>query len=374
MIIMKNIAIFSLFVLIILGVVIYPLSNAPVSQAATFVADDGVPTLQTTVSQADLKVTTVPTVKSRPTSRPTSDSVLPEGPRAAVQLSPTARPTAAVVQTITALPELPVKLDTMVIFSKNLDGAERVAQVYLPGEYAQNPTKRYPVLYALDGQQLPEIGFAQTLNELFAAREMAPVIVVAVHSTEGDLRREELGAGKNINLFGWGTLSEAFNQFMVSELVPKVNSSYRTLAGAQNTAIMGWSLGGLSSFYLAWQYSETFGMVGAFSPSFWWRTASQPGEELQARVILNLVAAGDKRPGLRMWFEAGTKELPYSDVDGNGEIDMIQDVQDVMKLLVQKGYQTNTDLVYVEVPGGLHELTTWETVLPDFLRFAFPVK
>lgn len=47
----------------------------------------------------------------------------------------------------------------------------------------------------LDGQQLPQIGFAQTLNELTAARVMAPVIVVAVYSTEGDLRREEL-AGK----------------------------------------------------------------------------------------------------------------------------------------------------------------------------------
>jgi len=40
----------------------------------------------------------------------------------------------------------------------------------------------------------------------------------------------------------------------------------------------------------------------------------------------------------------------------------------------QKGYQANTDLVYLEVPGGLHELSTWETVLPDFLRFAFPVE
>lgn len=370
---MKNILIFTLLVVVLLSLLISPLSNSFAGPSAVSVPDSAAPTPQR-VAQTSVKATPLPTLKPRPTSRPTPVSVLPEGPRAAIQTSPTARPAPAVVQTQTALPELPVRLETLVIFSKNLDGTERVTQVYLPGEYAQNPTKRYPVLYALDGQQLPDIGFAQTLTELFTAREMAPFIVVAVHSTEGDLRREELGAGTNINLFGWGTLSEAFNQFMVDELVPKVNSSYRTLTGAQNTAIMGWSLGGLTSFYLVWQYPETFGTVGAFSPSFWWRTTSQPGEELQARVIPNLVAAGDKRSGLRMWFEAGTKELPYSDVDGNGVIDMIQDVQDVMKLLAQKGYQANTDMVYLEVPGGLHELSTWETVLPDFLRFAFPVK
>lgn len=154
--------------------------------------------------------------------------------------------------------------------------------------------------------------------------------------------------------------------------MPKVNEKYRTLANAQSTGVMGWSLGGLTSFYLAWEYPDTFGIVGAFSPSFWWRTNSEPGEELQARVIPNLVAEDDLRPGLRMWFEAGTKELPYSDVDQNGVIDMIQDVQDVMQLLAEKGYQENSDMVYVEVPGGLHELSTWETVIPNFLQFAFP--
>jgi enterochelin esterase-like enzyme len=248
-----------------------------------------------------------------------------------------------------------------------------VAQVYLPGGYAQNLTQRYPVLYALDGQQLPEIDFQQTLNELVSSGQMAPTIVVAVYSTEGDLRREELGAGPNINFLGWGTSSDAFNRFMVNELVPKVNNSYRTLIGPQNTAVMGWSLGGLASFYLVWQYPDTFGTAGAFSPSFWWRTESPAGQELQARVIPNLVASSPQRPGMRFWLEAGTKELPYSDIDGNGVIDMIQDARDVRDLLLQKGYRANSDVVYVEVEGGLHELSTWQTVIPDFLKFAFPV-
>ena len=301
-------------------------------------------------------------------------AVLPEGPNAASGVISIVRTSAVSFQTGSVSTNLPGTLETLTLFSTFMNGAERIAEVYLPGDYAQNPTQSYPVLYAFDGQQLPQIGFEKTLTQLFASGEVSPFIVVAVFSTEGDLRREELGAGPSINLFGWGTLSDVFNHFVINELIPQVNSSYRTLTGSKNTAVMGWSLGGLTSFYLAWQYPDTFGTVGAFSPSFWWRTESLPEEELQTRVIPNLVRSSPKRPGLRMWFEAGTKELPYSDIDGNGVIDMIQDVQDVQALLAQKGYQANTDLVYVEVPGGQHELSTWATVMPDFLKFAFPVK
>jgi enterochelin esterase-like enzyme len=312
---------------------------------------------------------------SQPSSNPTSTvqltpaTLLPQGPSVALP-SGTLSQGGAAVNLASALP---VTLDTLAIFSTNLNGAERVAQVYLPGDYEQNPARRYPVLYALDGQQFPQIDFQQTLNELVSTGQMEPAIVVAVYSTEGDLRREELGAGPNINFLGWGTSSDAFNRFMVEELVPEVNSAYRTLTGPQHTTVMGWSLGGLTSFYLGWQYPDTFGTVGAFSPSFWWRTESPAGQELQARVIPNLVASNSQRPGLRVWLEAGTKELPYSDVDGNGVIDMIQDARDVRDLLLQKGYQAGSDVVYIEVEGGLHELSTWQTVMPDFLKFAFPV-
>lgn len=359
---MKKSWVFLLAMLVILGWLFMPTSNV---SANSGVADEmpalGPQCTQDKIAKRDPRLT--------PPPQPASAVSLPQGPNA-IPLSGV--PNQAVAVSIQAS-TLPVTLDTLAIFSANLNGAERVAQVYLPGDYALNPAQRYPVLYALDGQQLPQIDFQQTLNELVSSGQMEPTIVVAVYSTEGDLRREELGAGTSINFLGWGTSSDAFNRFMVDELVPKVNSAYRTLTGAQNTAVMGWSLGGLTSFYLAWQYPDSFGTVGAFSPSFWWRTEGPAGQELQARVVPNLVRSSPLRPGLRVWMEAGTKELPYSDVDGNGVIDMLQDARDVRDLLLQKGYRANRDVVYVEVEGGVHELSTWQTVMPDFLKFSFPV-
>lgn len=251
---------------------------------------------------------------------------------------------------------------------------ERVISIYLPGEYERFPQKRYKVLYAFDAQQLPEIAFEQYLNSMAMAGRSEPVIVVAVTALDEDLRKEELGTGPYLNVFGWGTLSDVFNKFMINELLPKIQETYRTQPGAQNTGIMGWSLGGLAAVYLAWQYPDKFGIVGAFSPSLWWRAQSAAGGELQARIIHRVVRESPKRPGLRFWFEAGTSEEPKTDLDKNGTPDVIQDIQDLMKELEKKGYQSGTDMVYLQVAGGQHSIITWARVLPDFLQWAFPPK
>lgn len=315
----------------------------------------------------------MPTATLQPTQAypPTSTATL--RPSLTPTLSPSLTPTLP-PPTLTPTRFPPVTVEKIKMASKFMGGMERLITVYLPGEYTANPQKRYKVLYAFDGQELPLIAFEQYLNSLTASRQIEPLIVVAIQSADGDLRHEELGAGPYLNVFGWGTLSDYFNRFMVSELLPKIASSYRTQPGPANTGVMGWSLGGLAAFYLAWQYPDSFGMVGAFSPSFWWRTKSQAGFELQSRVMHSVVRNSQKRAGLRMWFEAGTQEEPFSDINKNGVSDMIEDIQDLWKELEQKGYQAGVDMTYVQVEGGRHEVTTWARVLPDFLRWAFPAQ
>lgn len=313
--------------------------------------------------------------QSTPVSQPTQMQAVTLTPPPAT-MTPAPRLTATLVPSATpgpsATPFAPVSVTALVIKSKYMNGLERVMSVYLPGEYARFPEKRYRVLYAFDGQQLPEIAFEQYLNSLFKAGRIEPVIVVAVQALDGELRKEELGTGPYLNLFGWGTLSDVFNKFMINELLPKVQDTYRTLIGPQNTGIMGWSLGGLAAFYLAWQYPDRFGIVGAFSPSLWWRAEIKPGEEMDGRVIQRIVREGARRPGLRMWFEAGTSEEPQTDMDKNGVPDVIQDIQDLIKELEKKGYAPETDLKFLQVEGGQHAITTWARVLPDFLEWAFP--
>jgi iron(III)-enterobactin esterase len=286
--------------------------------------------------------------------------------------TPTPFPTSLPTPAPTATLPPPVSIETVTVPSRFMNGMKRSAAVYLPGNYRQDLNRRYKVLYAFDGQELPLIAFEVYLNSLVASKQMEPIIVVGITALDGDLRHEELGTGQILNVFGWGTLADGFNKFLIYELMPTINKEYRTLTDAKNTGVMGWSLGGLAAVYLGWQYPTNFGIVGAFSPSLWWRAESKPGYELQARVIHQLVRNGAKRPGLRMWFEAGTNEDPQTDIDKNGVVDVIQDIQDLTDLLKQKGYQPGTDFTYVQVTGGQHEITTWAKVLPEFLHWAYP--
>lgn len=279
---------------------------------------------------------------------------------------PTALPS-RMPPTSTSMP--PVTMEVLPIYSNYL-GYSRPVTVYLPGEYHNLPDKRYKVLYANDGQDLIEIMMDLHLNSLSAARQIQPIIVVAIPSN--DNRLYEYGTGTVPSVDGWGTMAQAYNNYIVRELKPMVDSKYRTLKGPENNGFMGWSLGGLAAFYLVWQYPNEFGIVGTFSPSFWWRTNQNSLQELLAsRVIHKLVRETGKRPGMRMWFEAGTAD-ETNDRDRNGVIDVLQDITELMDELGKKGYKPEVDMKLVVVPGGRHELSTWAAVLPEFLRWAYP--
>ena len=59
-----------------------------------------------------------------------------------------------------------------------------------------------------------------------------------------------------------------YSQFLKKSVKPFIDSTYRTLNNAKNTAVMGSSMGGLISFHLAWEYPEIFSMAGCLSPAF----------------------------------------------------------------------------------------------------------
>ena len=61
---------------------------------------------------------------------------------------------------------------------------------------------------------------------------------------------------------------EDYGRFLVEELKPWIDDNYRTLSGARHTAVLGSSLGGVVSFYLAWQWPEVFGSAGCMSSTF----------------------------------------------------------------------------------------------------------
>ena len=282
---------------------------------------------------------------------------------------PTLAPT--LQATPSATPLAPVRQETLPISSRFL-GNSRVLTIYLPPAYDTETRRRFKVLYFNDGQDLALVALEQILYGYISLNELDQIIVVGIPAS--DNRDNEYGTGNIKDDSGQGTQAQQYEDFLIQEVIPLVNSSYRTLTGPQNTGIAGQSLGGLSAFYTAWTHPEVFGIVGAFSGSFWWRTdVSSLQALLDSRVAQKTVRETKTHPQLKMWFSAGTAEFDQ-DRDSNGVIDMVQDTTDLLAELSKKGYQNGIDTRYVQIEGGKHDWASWVKVLPDFLMWAFPGK
>ena len=243
-------------------------------------------------------------------------------------------------------------------------------EVYLPTGYDDDSTRRYPILYSNDGQALGAMDAAAVMTTQVLAGRMVPIIIVGIHS-DTDWRGEEYALAGQRSVGANGAGAAAFQQFVLDSVIPLIEERYRVARGPSHTAFMGWSLGGLSAFDMVWNHPDQFGIAGLFSGSFWWRDNNgTPAERQAGRLTHRMVRESSPRPGLRFWFMTGRQE-ETDDRDGNGVIDVIQDVDELIGELEHKGYRRGGDIAWKQVDGD-HSVATWSRVLPDFLVWAFP--
>lgn len=236
---------------------------------------------------------------------------------------------------------------------------DRDIEVYLPEAYLDEPTRRFPVFFLHDGQNLFDSRTAYipdctwrahtTADRLTTAGAIEPVILVGINNT-GLRRMAEYTPSRDSHLRGGD--GDLYGRLLIEELKPLIDSAFRTLSDAPHTAIGGSSLGGLISLYLAFTYPEIFSKLAALSPSIWWDN----------RAILRTVSTGRTRPDLRIWLDMGT---------GEG-LRHLRDTDLLHRRLVDRGWRDNIDLSYLRVPNGLHSETAWAARFDQVLRFLFP--
>jgi enterochelin esterase-like enzyme len=215
---------------------------------------------------------------------------------------------------------------------------DHVVRIYLPPGYEENALKRYPVLYMHDGTNLffPEEAFLgrewtvdETMDVLDSMSLIDKTIVVGVHAGK-DVREDEYTRP------GY----EAYGRSLVEELKPYVDQHLRTLPGPHRTSVMGSSLGGVLSFFLAWEWPEVFGSAGCLSSTFGWR------DDLLERVLTE-----PKRPA-RFYLDSGWPGDNY-------EVTVAMAVA-----LKHRGWTYGLDLLHLGFPGAKHEEPAWAERLP----------
>ncbi len=245
-------------------------------------------------------------------------------------------------------------------FRSNLLDRERDVLVYLPPGYEESD-RRYPILYLQDGQNVfdgatsfiqgKEWRADETAQDLILAGTIEPLIMVAIYNAGHD-RLDEYTPTRDL-LVGKGGEANLYCRMLVEELMPVVNRCYRTRLGPENTALAGSSLGGLLSLHLGLAHPELFGKVAALSPSVWW----------DKRALLRQVNELVERPPVKIWLDIGTEE---------GRI-AIRQVRQLRNGLCAKGWRLNSDLVYFEAKGGVHDENAWAERVAPCLSFLFPM-
>ena len=239
--------------------------------------------------------------------------------------------------------------------------------VYLPKNVA-NPAS-LPLLLINDGQDLPKMPFASMLSGMVQSEEIMPVVAVGIYCNHD--RKLEYGTAEEPDYMNRGSRAKYHSKFVLKELIPYIRVKYH-LPGTSDTAFAGFSLGGLSALDIVWKHPEIFNTAAVFSGSFWWRSRALDNgyDENADRIMHKLIRNGRYAPSLKFFLQTGNLDETM-DRNNNGIIDSIDDTLDLISELENKGYRKDEHIHYLEMLNGCHDVVTWGTAFPEFLKWRY---
>jgi len=237
-------------------------------------------------------------------------------------------------------------------YHSKITGKWRRCFVYTPPDYDTNLSARYPVLYLQHGSGEDETGWIfqghanLILDNLIAEKKAVPMIVVMdngyASAPAGPFGPSASGRGADIG---------AFEDVMLKEVIPMIDSSFRSIPDSEHRAMAGLSMGANQALHLATGHLDTFAYMAGFSGTM----NGLSTDPLDAATAFNGVfkdgAAFNQKVKL-LWLGLGTQEpnpFPAS-------------VGAFRAMLDKSGIR----YVYYSSPGTAHEWLTWRRDLNDF--------
>jgi hypothetical protein len=157
------------------------------------------------------------------------------------------------------------RFDDAVVESKALQGNPlgdphvRPLRIYVPPGYDDDPERRYPCIYVIQGltgqldmwrNRAPfRKNFPELADDLFASGEAPPAVLVYVDCWTS------LGGSQFLDSAGTGR----YHTYLCDEVVPWVDERYRTLAGPEHRGIAGKSSGGYGAMVTPMLRPDLFG-------------------------------------------------------------------------------------------------------------------
>ena len=184
-----------------------------------------------------------------------------------------------------AMKEVPHGNVQQVYFYSKSTNTHRRAFVYTPPTYGKDK-KKYPVLYLQHGWGEDETAWSNQghanliMDNLIAEGKIEPFIIVMTYGMTNDVR---FG---HINQF----TAKEFETVLVDELIPYIDSNFRTLADKKHRAMAGLSMGGFETRLITLRRPEVFNYYGLLSGGVY-----APGDIMDKnQVASSFISCGSK--------------------------------------------------------------------------------
>ena len=236
---------------------------------------------------------------------------------------------------------------------KNYAGEDKRMHVYLPPDYDRNPGARYPVLYLNHGggdddskwsSEDPRSGGSAgiILDNLIAAGKSKPMIIV-MPNTRGCATADPSPMGSD----------DKCTQEYLKDIIPYVDSHYRTKASREGRALAGLSMGGFVVLHTGFPHLDTFGELYIYSSGHISDGALKKFDEYYGGMLKD-PATNDKFR-VPLYMAAGETDIALK----NGQKDLA--------LFNQYGLRN----FWVFSTGG-HEWANWRRYLYQTAQIMFP--
>ncbi|XOV80793.1 MAG: alpha/beta hydrolase [Aestuariibacter sp.] len=269
--------------------------------------------------------------------------------------------------------------------------SNKTVHVWLPAHYSAS--KEFAVLYMHDGQHLfdasltwnnQEWGVDEVASRLMQEGKVKDFIVVAVFNGNvaghndrhreyfpekvftalPEARRQQLNqvVRDGNAVFDGPVRSDDYLRFLVQELKPYIDKTFSVATDAQNTFIMGSSMGGLISMYAISEYPEVFSAAACLS-THWLGVGPEDKDWLPPYFFQYMVASLPDPKTHRIYFDFGTETLDQYYPPLQAEAD---------KVMRNKGYSEGNWLTK-SFPGAAHDENSWKARLHEPLEFLLSV-
>ena len=256
--------------------------------------------------------------------------------------------------------------------------AWRTCYVYTPPMYDQDTEKRYPVLYLQHGGGEDETGWVfqgrmgDIIDNLIAEGKAVPMIIVMDRGYASLPGSEPMRGFDNPGMNAFLAVATApaattspatrerpamsslmrgvFPELLVKEIVPMIDSSFRTKTDRESRAMAGLSMGGGHTFQVVMPNLDKFAYLGGFSGG--------AGSADQIDQLYDGIFTDSEKFNSQiklMFLSIGEEERP----------ERVKAFADALK---SKGLQ---NIVYYESPESAHEWLTWRRSLRVFAPLLF---